>query len=377
MTKGIDPWYRSGTVSATYNSANQIVTWNGVSHAYDADGNWTGSGDGKFSAVYDAEGRLTRIVRNGAATDYLYDGINRRIRSTGPAGTRNYHYDHLGRLLFVTDGRGTVVCRFIYLGQRVQALQTAGGEWLYYHFNKNGSTLALTGESGEAAVRYAYLPYGQVTVSGRYLENPFTFVGAYGVTDEGRGLYYMRQRFYDAAIGRFLQRDPIGYEGGINLYAYAGGNPVNYIDPTGTNFFSNLYDKVTGALGWKSAYDSTKKAGKKIDAMMGDSHLAFHERRPGESSSQWLERVSQGETAWKRRYAARAPGMAKSVVKAGVDILGAALPGPAGKMAGAFSYAMGDDEDNEEPPPPEQEEQGNSEGPPPEDEIYTGDLPAY
>jgi uncharacterized protein RhaS with RHS repeats len=54
--------------------------------------------------------------------------------------------------------------------------------------------------------------------------------------DDGGGLYLMGARHYDARTGRFLQRDPIGFEGGWNLYAYAGGNSVDKIDPQGKNY---------------------------------------------------------------------------------------------------------------------------------------------
>ena len=50
---------------------------------------------------------------------------------------------------------------------------------------------------------------------------------------EADGLYYMRARYYDAEVGRFISEDPIGFGGGINLYAYVGGNPINLIDPSG------------------------------------------------------------------------------------------------------------------------------------------------
>ncbi len=53
--------------------------------------------------------------------------------------------------------------------------------------------------------------------------------------DQGARLYYMRARYYDPELGRFLSEDPIGISGGLNLYAYAGNDPVNKADPTGTS----------------------------------------------------------------------------------------------------------------------------------------------
>jgi RHS repeat-associated protein len=94
--------------------------------------------------------------------------------------------------------------------------------------------LALTNRLGQVAAAYAYDPFGAVVNrSGDDQGNPFTYVGAFGVMDEGDGLFYMRQRYYDALTGRFLQRDPIGISDNLNLYAYVANNPVVWIDPMG------------------------------------------------------------------------------------------------------------------------------------------------
>ena len=62
----------------------------------------------------------------------------------------------------------------------------------------------------------------------------FTYVGQYGVFQESDNLYYMRARYYDATVGRFISEDPTGFDGGdVNLYAYVAGNPIIFIDPLG------------------------------------------------------------------------------------------------------------------------------------------------
>ncbi len=64
--------------------------------------------------------------------------------------------------------------------------------------------------------------------------NAFGFVGRYGVMDDGEGLFFMRARFYDAKVGRFLSDDPIGFNSGDwNLYAYVSNNPLSLVDPLG------------------------------------------------------------------------------------------------------------------------------------------------
>jgi RHS repeat-associated protein len=183
--------------------------------------------------VYDAEGRPVRITRNGVVSTYIYSGNGERVfRVTGTV-TNICHYDRSGRLLFETDKSGAVVANYIYCGKQVTAWGTASGGYRFLHTDRAGSTLALSDGAGTAVARYAYSPFGAVATNGAPGRNPFTFVGALGVMDEGGGLFFMKNRYYDGSTGKFLQRDPLGLEGGPNLYAYAGNNPVNRVDPDG------------------------------------------------------------------------------------------------------------------------------------------------
>ena len=70
-----------------------------------------------------------------------------------------------------------------------------------------------------------------ITSTGSGVDNPYMFTGRR--FDEETGIYHYRARQYDPAIGRFLQRDPLGYYDSMNLYEYAVSSPVNYIDPLG------------------------------------------------------------------------------------------------------------------------------------------------
>ena len=91
----------------------------------------------------------------------------------------------------------------------------------------------MTDELGKLSALYRYSAYGEPAGSYSRVPNPFTFIGRYGVMDEGSGLYLMKHRVYDARAGRFLQRDPLGLYPDPNLYAYAGGNPADRTDPEG------------------------------------------------------------------------------------------------------------------------------------------------
>lgn len=225
------------TANATYNHANQIVTWNGDSYTYDLDGNLVAVvGRRNLSATYDAQNRLVSLRRDGQTSTYTYDGKGRRVKTENANGIVQNHYDNRGRLLFQTDGLGQVIATYFYADERLVAMSSAAGAYHFYHFDKTGNTLALTDAAGNIAASYGYLPYGEISraYAGAAIANPFTYVGAMGVIDDGDGLYHMRTRSYDAVTGRFLQKDSIGVRGGLNLYEYTGGNPANFVDPKGT-----------------------------------------------------------------------------------------------------------------------------------------------
>ena len=92
--------------------------------------------------------------------------------------------------------------------------------------------MAITDASGNIVQRYSYEAFGQLTASDPTFDNFYTYTGR--EYDKETGLYYYRARYYDAMEGRFISKDPIGFAGGdVNLYNYVGGNPINYVDPSG------------------------------------------------------------------------------------------------------------------------------------------------
>ena len=109
---------------------------------------------------------------------------------------------------------------------------TPENAYYFYHYDGLGSTVAITDSNGDVVNTYAYSPYGLVGGQ-ETIPNPFKYVGRFGVMDEGNGLYFMRARYYDPEVGRFINKDPIGFLGGLNLYAYVGNNALNLVDPLG------------------------------------------------------------------------------------------------------------------------------------------------
>ena len=128
-----------------------------------------------------------------------------------------------------------------------------------YTFDPQGSlaqpvTLYLPGQPPFAKVRSssAYDAFGwnsTFTAGAADTYDPVGFGGQHGYYRDYSGLYLLTHRYYDAGAGRFLNRDPIGYKGGINLYGFAGNNPVNESDPSGYNPLSRFLGREASALG--------------------------------------------------------------------------------------------------------------------------------
>jgi RHS repeat-associated protein len=164
---------------------------------------------------YDGLGNRVATAHNGTVTQYLND----------PSGFGNVEAEF--------NGSGQLVSHYTY-GLDLTSSIPASGSAAYYHFDGAGNTAQMTSTAGTVVNSYTYLPFGEKLSSTAGVNNPFTYVGEYGVMDEGSGLYFMRNRWYSPVIGRFVQQDPIGLAGGTNLYGYTGNNPTNWADPLGT-----------------------------------------------------------------------------------------------------------------------------------------------
>jgi RHS repeat-associated protein len=106
------------------------------------------------------------------------------------------------------------------------------GEALYYYHNDHlGTPQILTDETGTVSWKAIYSPFGEADISIGTVENPLRFPGQY--YDQETGLHYNWNRYYDPKTGRYLSPDPIGLEGGINLFIYVANNPINFTDPLG------------------------------------------------------------------------------------------------------------------------------------------------
>ena len=190
------PLTSSGFAAYTYDARNRLTSAGEVSDAYDPAGNRVGVTTG---------GSVTTFVVNpNAALSQVL------IRLHG--GVTNYYVYGVGLLYEVTPTNGAETV-------------------LTHHYDYRGSTVAITDAGGSVTDRISYSPYGSITARSGNTDTPFLLSGNYGVQTDASGLLFMRGRFYNTAICRFLNPDRVGVAAGLNRYGYISGNPRNNIDP--------------------------------------------------------------------------------------------------------------------------------------------------
>ncbi|MCP4127870.1 MAG: hypothetical protein GY753_12505 [Gammaproteobacteria bacterium] len=181
-----------------------------------------------------------------AFTTYAGNGV---VHYKIPVG--EYYTGQVQYLFFVNDhdvSNPTAESRFSNLQiyeDEVQTPNTPTSGLYYYHNDHLGTPQALTDESQAVVWKGDYQPFGELQTSIYTVENPLRFPGQY--YDGETGLYYNYFRTYDPATGRYLESDPIGLEGGLNTYAYVGGNPLIRIDPKGLDWVWEWADKAEEA----------------------------------------------------------------------------------------------------------------------------------
>ncbi len=237
---------------------------------HDASGNRSGpipsgplSSENTTTVYFDAAGRMSNWLRGSTKlAQYDYDAMGRRVikiatvsnRATVTAGPPSLYrtvfvYDTESRLIGEYDGgSGAAIREYVWLENTPLAMlmpnpADPSGEPLVFHLHADHleTTRVITDKSG--VVRWSWLaePWGtsgpneNPAGAGALLFN-LRFPGQYFDTESG--LHYNFHRYYDPGTGRYTQSDPIGLAGGVNTYAYVGGNPISYTDPMGLAYFA-------------------------------------------------------------------------------------------------------------------------------------------
>jgi RHS repeat-associated protein len=163
--------------------------------------------------------------------------------------TTAYIYDTIAGLAYVlTEQTGSNVTLYTY-GTDLIAQTAPDGAQSYYHPDSLGSTRALSNGSGQVTARYSYDAFGAVRSSSGASSTAFKFAGEQ--TDDEIGLIYLRARYYDPEVGRFISKDPrAGHEDiiqSLNRYVYARNNPFNVTDPSGEDWLDWVSWGLKGA----------------------------------------------------------------------------------------------------------------------------------
>ena len=223
-------------------------------YTYDANGNQLTKNDpddGLQTNTYDGLNELIG-VQNGEMTasyTYGYDGLRRTKTVNGKTTTHVYDGQELmvdiGKSVYEADvyvrGTGLISSRAFYNGMT--------SDETYYLQNAHGDVVNLTSETGDKTKTYRYDAFGVEKNSDENDENPFRFSGEY--FDKETGTIYLRARYYDPEIGRFISRDTVTGTANdplsLNLYTYCRNNPIPLNDPDG-HFWGLVAKAAIGAV---------------------------------------------------------------------------------------------------------------------------------
>lgn len=232
----------STTTNYSYDDADRMTAAGGVAYGYDDNGNQTTRGSDTFG--WDPEDRLSSANVGGTAVTYAYRGDDLRHSKTVGATTTTYLWDLASDLpVVLQDGTTT----YVYgLGLISQGLSTTTYLFLnlvpttttvhsWFLTDGLGSTVALTNSAGAITATHKYDVFGATRATTGTGSTQFKFAGQQD--DPTLGYQYLRARYYDPAIGRFISKDPFGGFAEIpqsqTSYLYAHNDPVNLDDPTG------------------------------------------------------------------------------------------------------------------------------------------------
>ena len=226
----------ASSTTSTYDNLNQIDLRNAQPFVYDAAGNLLN--DGQRTYAWDAEQRLIGIgylATPAVSTILRYDGLGRRTAVKEYTNSNNYtetRYLWCGERICQARNASDAIIRRYYEEGELHVSST-GNTPYYYAQDHLGSVRDLVDASGKALASYDYDPYGQPTraTTNGSARADYRYAGLFYHAPSG--LYLTHYRAYDPVTARWLSRDPIGERGGVNLYAYVEGDPINYTDPRG------------------------------------------------------------------------------------------------------------------------------------------------
>ena len=232
------------TVTYTLGVGDRLASWTGGSYTYDFAGNVTRiERDGRptLELAWNSQYQLVSVATNGVfAESYAYDALGRRVSTTTLEGTTRHVYDDGWQVIADLDANGDVVASYVW-GDGIDRLLAVkvGGASYYPLTDIQGTVWGYVDSQNNVVARWQYDAWGNVVdefvsvlelASLRYRFQCREWSAA-------TGLVNFRMRWYDAETGRWLSKDPIGLNGGLNLYAFCGGSPLDRLDPKGNAWY--------------------------------------------------------------------------------------------------------------------------------------------
>ena len=225
----------AGKETYCYNRKNQLIERTSqkktCEYRYDLQGNVLEEKENgkKRRYGYNPFGQQTEVEESDFRLENFYDGEFLRAGTSVNGEVSRFLY-YNGELQAETYENESVKTRYI-LGYGVAGSETEGREGYHgYHLDEQNSTAYITGNKREIENFYEYDAFGSIRSQSEEIKNRILYTGQQ--YDQETGQYYLRARFYNPVVGRFLQEDV--YRGdGLNLYAYCHNNPIKYYDPSG------------------------------------------------------------------------------------------------------------------------------------------------
>ena len=271
------------TITASYTLDDNLVVYGQNTYSYDDDGylqtKTTPQGTTTYS--YGTLGELRQVTTPTQTISYQHNANNQRVsKSIDGQVVEKYLWANLTTLLATYDANDNLVQRFEYADQRMPVAMTQGASKYYLHYDQVGSLRAVTDSSHTIVKEIVYDTFGNIlNDTNPTLKVPFGFAG--GLYDVDTKLTRFGYRDYDAYVGKWTAKDPIGFSGGdSNLYGYVLGDPVGGFDPMGlydTNFHHLSYS------GWKYGNNGRYRTLLYDGIDIGDSKYAPFEYYNGKS----------------------------------------------------------------------------------------------
>jgi RHS repeat-associated protein len=243
---------------------DQMTSYDGQTITYDSIGNPTAYLNGVTLGWQNGR-ELASYTKNSVTTNYTYnDSGIRTSKKIGTNPTINYYLNG-SSIVRQTDGAKTLDFFYDENGN-LYGFKEAGAMY-YYLRNGQNDIIGILDNTGAQVVSYVYDSWGNLISTTGILaltigaDNPFRYRGYY--FDSDTGLYYLNSRYYDSTVGRFINADGLVSAGntllGDNMYSYCENNPINCVDPFGSekNWFENFCDAIVKA--WNGVFNKPSK----------------------------------------------------------------------------------------------------------------------